>query len=122
MPRPQTPIKDRLIKCSTIDPVTNCWNWKRSTSGLGRKRLNYGKITIRDPKKRNVLAHRLSYEVFIGAIPDNINGKRVCVCHSCDNPLCVNPGHLWLGTYKQNMMDMIKKHRHPTQKPQPCAS
>jgi len=78
--------------------MTKCINWLGATNGVG-----YG-ITWFNKKKE--YAHRVAYIKANGEIPDGM-----FVCHSCDNPLCVNPKHLWLGTRSDNMKDMVKKGR-----------
>lgn len=77
-----------------------CWIWQRQKSSTG-----YGKITVSSKK---LFAHRVSYEVFKGNIPEN-----KIVMHTCDNPSCVNPDHLKLGTQKENIQDMFSKGRNP---------
>lgn len=74
----------------------SCWIWESARGKYGFFWLN----------KKNVYAHRFSYEIYIGKIKDGLY-----VCHSCDNTLCVNPNHLWLGTAKDNAQDMSKKNR-----------
>ena len=63
----------------------------------------YGHIEY---KRKTYLAHRISWELHNGEIP-----KGMCICHVCDNPLCINPNHLFLGTYLDNVRDMITKGR-----------
>lgn len=100
MPRGvKEPVDVRLHQLYTINETTACWEWKGGTNNIG-----YG--FIRDGKRMRT-AHRVSYEIHNNTtIP-----KYMCVCHTCDNTLCVNPAHLWLGTRKQNYDDMVKKGR-----------
>lgn len=81
-----------------------CWNWKASTNikGYGQFRLD----ATESGKGRLVLASRFSWEIHHGSIP-----LHLCVLHKCDNPLCVNPQHLWLGTLADNANDMYHKGR-----------
>ena len=79
------------------DPITGCWNW------ISTKSRGYGQF--RDNGKY-VGAHRFSYRLWVGPIPEG-----ECVLHKCDNRSCVNPKHLILGSYQDNYDDMILKGR-----------
>jgi hypothetical protein len=81
-----------------VDKTVSCWLWTGSKNNMG-----YGRINI---KGKVQLAHRISFEMNHGAIV-----KGLKVLHKCDNPLCVNPKHLKLGTQKENLQDMYKKGR-----------
>lgn len=81
-----------------VADTTGCWIWTACTLPNG-----YGQIAIDGRTKR---AHRVSYELHIGRIP-----KGLCVLHTCDVRSCVNPSHLWLGTCKDNHVDMMQKGR-----------
>jgi hypothetical protein len=94
-----TPIKDRLLRKIKINEVNNCWEWQGGTNNVG-----YGMIRA-DHGMRTT--HRVSYEEHKGIIP-----LGMCVLHNCDNPKCVNPDHLRLGTHKDNMQEMISKGRN----------
>jgi hypothetical protein len=77
-----------------------CWEWTASLDGRG-----YGQI--RDPAINGpIRAHRLAYELAKGPIPQGMN-----VLHSCDNPKCVNPSHLSLGTQRENLRDAYQRKR-----------
>ena len=77
--------------------------------GTHSSSAGYGTIGI---KGKSVSAHRAAYEIYIGNIPkDDLSAHGWCVCHTCDERLCVNPDHLFLGTNQDNLDDMIRKGR-----------
>ena len=81
-------------------PESGCWIW---VGDAGR----YGHVSFgTPPNQHRRAAHRVSYELFRGPIPEHLN-----VCHHCDVTLCVNPDHLFLGTQKDNVLDSVLKHR-----------
>lgn len=82
-------------------PQGECWHWTGCCSP-------YGKIFVGG---KRVLAHRFSYELHFGEIPNGNGYHGTCVCHRCDNPKCVNPDHLFLGTHKANVDDRNEKGR-----------
>lgn len=80
-----------------------CWNWMAGTDSAG-----YGKIGEGGRGGKIIRSSRLSWEFLRGRIPQNR-----MVCHNCDNPLCVNPNHLYLGTPQSNMDDRANRGRMP---------
>ena len=86
-----------------IKKDNDCWVWQGT-----RHRQGYGFFRIH---KKMVVAHRVSYALYKGKIPKGKGYHGICVCHSCDNPSCVNPNHLFLGSQKTNMKDMKRKGR-----------
>jgi hypothetical protein len=100
-----------IMKSATIErfnegfipePNSGCWLWVRSISRNGN---GYGFFKLGEERT----AHRSSWIIFRGIIPA---GK--FVLHKCDTPSCVNPDHLFLGSQKDNILDMYKKHREGT--------
>lgn len=95
MTAPWAEFGQRILKTET------CWLWMGATNGRG----GYGVVRRRHPR-RMMLAHRYAYEREYGRIPSGM-----CVCHRCDNPRCVRPTHLFLGTASDNMQDAVQKGR-----------
>src|SRR6267143_986186 len=85
---------DKVLKTPT------CWLWQGQKRGTG-----YGGFSLNGTQR--ILAHRMAWKLTFGSIPEGL-----CICHACDNILCVNPNHLWLGTHKANMVDMNRKGRN----------
>jgi hypothetical protein len=96
------PMKERIERNSVSEPMTGCWLWTGKVDAYG-----YGTMHNRTMNGPNDLkAHRVSYEQYIGQIPEKMH-----VCHVCDVPSCVNPNHLWLGTASDNHKDRAIKGR-----------
>lgn len=91
-------IRDRFEDKYIPEPNSGCWLW---LDHIGKAR--YGFISWKGKKHK---AHRMSYQIYIGPIPPGM-----LICHKCDNPSCVNPDHLFLGTQTDNMRDMVRKGR-----------
>lgn len=105
-PRDRVPLEERFwnfinkdgplpLACPERGP---CWIWRGSTT------KDYG--MLKGTAYNNMLAHRVSWMLHNGPIPDGLD-----ICHYCDNPTCINPHHLFIGTHKDNMMDMASKGR-----------
>jgi hypothetical protein len=93
------PLMRQKLMASIEVTESGCWRFTGWKSVDG-----YGFVSFRAKLWR---AHRLSYVLFTGLIP---KGKEIC--HSCDNPPCINPAHLWAGTSKENHQDSVQKGRH----------
>ena len=90
---------ERFEKHFMPEPNSGCWLWFGALDGYKK----YGCFRV---GKKNLRAHRVSWELYRGSIP-----KGMQVLHKCDVPPCVNPDHLWIGTQRDNVNDMIRKGR-----------
>ena len=85
---------------SKVEKTDGCWIWN---AGIFRSGLGYGAFKY---ESRRVVAHRFAWLLSYGPVPPGM-----LVCHRCDNPLCVRPDHLFLGTHTDNMRDRNAKCR-----------
>lgn len=96
--------KERFLKFVHPDQNTGCWLWSGAKFKSG-----YGKFNVSiNGFKKTWRAHRFSWLVHDKELIEGMD-----LCHSCDNRMCVNPNHLWLGTRKQNLLDCKNKNRNP---------
>jgi hypothetical protein len=95
---PPLPVEDRFWPKVKMGAIDECWEWQGQINKAGYGRFRIGKSMPQ--------AHRVSYELAIGPIPEGMK-----VCHKCDNPKCCNWHHFFLGTQADNVADMITKGR-----------
>jgi hypothetical protein len=98
--------KEKFIKSYQLNE-NGCWIWTAIINKNG-----YGIICI---KRKRILAHRFSYEFHVKKIPEGM-----IICHRCDNPGCVNPNHLFIGTHADNIKDKLQKGRGDCPKGEKC--
>jgi hypothetical protein len=98
-PRSSSEMMAHLLKHRNITE-RGCWEWTLSVSKSG-----YGKVKWRP---RDLRVHRVAMHLWNGF---DLEDSRI-VCHSCDNPRCFNPDHIWVGTHSENQQDSVRKKRH----------
>lgn len=96
------PLKERFW--ANVKRGPHCWEW----GGRDVNQYGHGRIRIGPKSAGRIGTHRLSFQLFYGPIP-----KGLQVLHSCDNPRCVNPKHLYVGTPADNMRDKVERGRIP---------
>lgn len=97
-PIPKLTESDVARFWSKVDKTGDCWEWTAGKNAVGYGKFTFGKIVR--------YAHRVAYLIDTSVDPGDKH-----VCHTCDNPSCVNPTHLWLGTNQDNIDDSVKKGR-----------
>jgi hypothetical protein len=96
-------LEDRLSRMVIVNPTTDCHEWQ------GAKFNGYGRLTVGsrvDGSRHQTTAHRASYVLHHGEVPEGHE-----ICHKCDNPSCINPAHLFAGTRQDNVEDREAKGR-----------
>lgn len=97
-PKTRQAAQDRFLSKIDLGGDDECWPWNGNRTPKG-----YGSFSL---NRRMVAAHRVSWTIFVGPIPDGLH-----VLHACDTPFCVNPKHLFLGTNQDNIDDKVAKRR-----------
>ena len=105
MPVYPRPVVDRLMEKTIPEPNSGCWIWLGVVRNSGYGLIGVGSDV--DGTRTMKSVHRVAYEEFVGEIPTGLY-----VLHRCDNKLCVNPEHLFVGTQADNMRDMHIKGRN----------
>lgn len=103
-PRRDWTVNETLDEIGWDETPSGCWEWRGSRNEHG-----YGLLTLTRKGVTGARVHRLMHERYVGEIPEGLS-----VRHKCDNPPCVNPAHLEIGTHQQNMQDMSERGRHWT--------
>ena len=100
--RPTASMTERFESQFVRIPEAGCWIWM----GALKNKYGHGAFKLGGRSSPVDFAHRVSWKLYLGDIPEGSY-----VLHHCDNPLCVNPDHLFLGSHKENMADMVAKDR-----------